>query len=890
MLPALAAFADAHGLSPAAVEALERALAAGVADTVEASESVFRGSGVGARTLAPRAVGGDGGGGAGAGVAVPVAPAPLAARYDDLGFLARGGMGEVRRVRDRVLNRELALKVVHAPILHEPALLARFIEEAQATAQLEHPAIVPVHDLGQLPDGRVWFTMKVVHGRTLAEVIRTAHAAASETGPLGGDDGGLRPVIVAFHAVCQAVAFAHDRGVVHRDLKPENVMVGAFGEVYVLDWGLAKITGRPDLPAAAGALGAGGRGREAHPATRQGQVAGTPSYMAPEQAHGEVDLVDARSDVYSLGAMLYEILAGRPPYLGAAREVVHAVRAGPPPAVEVVAPAGRALPAALVVACTRALAREPSARFPSATALAEAVAAHLDGSQRRAQALAVVAEAARRVPEAAAWRDRARALRAEAEAALAGVAPHQPEADKAAAWAREDEALACERRAAHAEFEEEQLLQAALTHASDLPEAHAALASRYRALQAVVEDGRGDTSRLEALWRNHAEALPLTHAARAEHLSALRGDGALTLLSDPPGARVRLHRFVRENRRLVARFERDLGPAPLHAIPLPMGSYLCTLHAPGRAVVRYPVFIGRGAHWDGVPPDGGGPAPVWLPPEGALGGDDVYVPAGWFWAGGDADAMWGTPRRRVWVDAFVLRRFPFTHAECIAVLNAMVAAGRVDDALRFAPRDPPVDAGRLGALRYTFDGQAFHLPAAAATWGWEPATPVTLVDWPSAAALCAHVAAQTGQPWRLPGELEWEKAARGVDGRFFPWGDWLDPAWACIRDSHAGERAPAPIGAFPVDESVYGVRGLAGNTRDWCVEPYTAGGPAPTGGRAPAPETHGPAGALGRTLRGGSWDFAATTARLANRYRCQSDNRYDYLGFRLARAIGPGRD
>lgn len=878
MHPALLAFAQTHRLPASAVEELVAALGAGVAETLPATDSMFASLGFGGPTLAPAA------GGAAAPCMAPVAP--LSDRYDDLGLIGQGGMGEVRRVRDRVLNRTLALKIVHAPILREPALLARFVEEAQATAQLQHPAIVPVHDLGQLPDGRVWFAMKEVHGRTLSAVIRAFHGARAAGGEAPADGWGLRALVTAFHAICQAVAFAHDRGVIHRDLKPDNAMVGAYGEVYVLDWGIAKVTGR----AAPGATGAAGgavwSGRGADHATRLGQVAGTPAYMAPEQARGEVESIDARSDVYALGAVLYEILSGRPPYLGDARAVVAAVRAGPPPAVGEVAPPGLTLPDELVAVVERALARGPAARFPSAAALADAVQAWLDGSRRRAQALAVVEDAARRVPEAAALRAHAAALRRDAEGALSGVAPHRPEEHKAAAWAREDEAIALERRALHAEFEEEQLLQAALTHAPDLPEAHAALACRYRSLHAAVEDARGDASRLEALLRRHATALPSAHPARAGHLAHLRGDGALTLVTDPPGSTVELHRFVLHHRRLVLRFERVLGVTPLVAEPLPMGSYLCVLRAAGRETVRYPVFIGRGAHWDGVPPEGGAPAPVWLPPAGSLGPDEVYVPAGWFWAGGDAEAMWGTPRRRVWVDGCVMQRHPVVHGSYIRFLDGLVAEGRVADALRWAPREPSAAADRPGALRYTFDGAGFRLRPDTAAAGWVADAPVTMVDWEGAAAFAAEAARRDGLPWRLPGELEWEKAARGVDGRFFPWGDWLDPAWTCIRDSHAGARAPAPVGAFPVDESVYGVRGMAGNTRDWCAEAYTAGGPAPAGGRAPAPGAEGASGPLGRVLRGGSWDFAATTARLANRYRCQPENRYDYLGLRLARPVG----
>ncbi len=171
-----------------------------------------------------------------------VAPMPTAGpdRYDDLGPIGVGGMGEVRRVRDRELNRVLAMKVIQAPLMLKPGALARFLEEAQATAQLQHPAIVPVHDMGQLADGRVYFTMKEVRGHTFTQTIREAHAAPEQTRAVQ-----LHRLVGMLHRASQAVAYAHERGVVHRDVKPDNIMVGSYGEVLVMDWGLAKIRGRP---------------------------------------------------------------------------------------------------------------------------------------------------------------------------------------------------------------------------------------------------------------------------------------------------------------------------------------------------------------------------------------------------------------------------------------------------------------------------------------------------------------------------------------------------------------------------------------------------------------------------------------------------------------------
>jgi serine/threonine protein kinase len=202
-------------------------------------------------------------------------------RYELLGLLGRGGMGSVYRARDRELGREVALKVSAVPV-PSPGELERLRREAQILARLEHPGVVPVHDLGLLPDGRLYYAMKLVRGTRLDEHVGAATLPAR-----------LR----IFERICEAVAFAHAQGVVHRDLKPDNVMVGAFGEVLVLDWGVAKVVGVAEGAAEPAAPAAGG-------GTAAGTVLGTPGYMSPEQARGDVDRIDQRSDVYALGAIL----------------------------------------------------------------------------------------------------------------------------------------------------------------------------------------------------------------------------------------------------------------------------------------------------------------------------------------------------------------------------------------------------------------------------------------------------------------------------------------------------------------------------------------------------------------------------------------------------------
>ncbi|MCB9677986.1 MAG: SUMF1/EgtB/PvdO family nonheme iron enzyme [Alphaproteobacteria bacterium] len=817
--------------------------------------------------------------GEGSGSDLAIAPPDLAGeqRYEDLGPLGKGGMAEVRRVRDRVLNRTLAMKIVHASFLRHAEVVSRFVEEARATAQLQHPGIVPVHDLGRLDDGRVWFTMQEVRGRTLSKVVREVHAASGERWEVSETGWGLHRVITAFHAVCQAVAFAHEHGVVHRDLKPQNVMVGRHGEVYVLDWGVAKILGRSDDVGSD--VEVVQSARSADHATQAGQVAGTPAFMPPEQAWGEIERIDARSDVYALGSILYQILTGHSPYTGSAREVLQAVRMGPPVPVSRVH-ARLPLPAELVVACERAMSREPEGRFPSAAALAEAVQQWLDGSRRREEALARVERARAAESDSALLEAQAVALRAESEALLAGVAGWEPEERKAGGWEKAAEADHAEIAARLKDIEVDETLKSAFAFAPDLTEAHARLAQRYWARHAEAERVRDRRGAAEArtLLETHAAALPPLHPLRREVDTWLGGEGALTLHTDPPGAEVLLYRYVEQNRRLVEVFERSLGVTPLDAVTLPMGSYVCVLRHPACDEVRYPVEVVRQGHWDGVPPRERAPRAVPLPPLGTLTDSDVYVPPGWFRYGGSPGDP-SVPMGRAWCDGFVIDRYPVTNAHYLRFLDDLVTSGREEDAFRLAPRERGGADGEPGALVVAFDGGRFSLGVDHDGDVWRPDFPAILVDWNGAVAYLAWASERTGRALRLPIELEWEKAARGVDGRWYPWGDAADPSWAralsSARGRPHGDFGPVEVDRYPVDCSPYGVRGLGGNVQDWCLNAFDPP-PRLANERVVVPEAPGPDSL--RATRGGAWDIPARS--VVARFRLGPAGRDPSLGFR----------
>ncbi|MDQ3338363.1 MAG: protein kinase [Myxococcota bacterium] len=269
------------------------------------------------------------------------------ARYAIASVLGSGGMGRILSAFDRQLNRTVALKELHEA---RPDLEARFRREALLTARLEHPNIVSLHEAGTWPSGEPFYTMRLVSGRPLNQVLAEAKTFAERIA--------LLPHVIA---VADALAYAHQEGIIHRDLKPHNVMVGEFGETVVIDWGLAK-----DLKASSDEDSLPGAEPASDMDTRAGEVIGTPAYMPPEQAAGEV--VDARADVYAIGAILYHLLAGHAPYSGkTGRAVVEAVRCGPP------APLDRrgGIPHDLIAIIERAMGREPEMRYATARELRE---------------------------------------------------------------------------------------------------------------------------------------------------------------------------------------------------------------------------------------------------------------------------------------------------------------------------------------------------------------------------------------------------------------------------------------------------------------------------------------------------------------------------------------
>ncbi len=812
----------------------------------------------------------------------PPPPEPRAAsvrmppRYEDLGHLAEGGSGEVRRVRDLRVDRPLVMKILDGRHLDagQSAPRRRFDNEAHVTASLEHPGVVPVYDRGTLPDGRPWFTMKEVRGETFATALRQLEAEPPEA-----RRAERRRLVEALLRVAETVGYAHSRGVAHRDLKPANLMRGAFGQVYVMDWGVAKTGIDPVAVAAALEAMEDDAGLELELSselderleTRAGDVLGTVPYMAPEQARGHAGAVGPASDVWALGLVLYEILAGERAFPGPAARVWGAIARGTTPELPARVTCPREL-RALVVDATRSDAR---ARLPDASHVAERLRRWLAGEARREQAREMLAAADGHGERLRALRSEENEKWAEARRLLGPLHANDPdEARWLLGWRAEDRALAARDAAEDVEAEVLQLLRAALQHDPENAEAHGRLATLARR-EVLDAEARGEPREVKRWMRMLAQHDDGTHAP------FLAGMGEVALTSEPSGAEVALHRFVEEDRCLVPRpLEDGLERTPFRRT-LPAGSYLAVLRAPGRTTVRYPFTVERAGVWDTVPPGEALPRPVRLPPVEAIGPEECFVPAGWTVVGEPEARGEAYARTRVWVEDLVVARHVVRLREYLAYLRALQDTGD-DDALEAAmPRRP---TGEWADVRLSAEGRVEVDPEMTLNPVVLGETPVRQVSFGQVEAYVAWRAARDRTPWRLPTDVEWEKSARGVDGRAFPWGRTLVGRWAVTADHDPP--GLMSVDAAPQDESPYGVRHVAGNVYQLTATAWRLRPTLDAFGRVVQWDSSDDREL--RSARGSGYYADATGYPLSRRFAVPPEGRYWSVGFRLVRDLGPG--
>jgi len=542
-------------------------------------------------------------------VPLPAADGPLClGRFQTLGEIGRGGMGRVLEASDPELGRTVAVKVLIDPSEVSDAQLARFAAEARITSQLEHPNIVPIYDMGATAEGLVFFVMKKVVGRSLREIIDALAAGDEETARIWT----LRRLLTTIVAVCNGVAFANDRGVLHRDIKPDNIMLGQYGEVLLMDWGVARLIGAPAEPLLAPQDTSFG----SVPVTLDGVTVGTPGYMSPEQGKGDTTTLDAPSDVFSLGAVLYELLTLTRAYKGAnVYATLFASVSGPPQDPRERAP-DRGIPDELAEVCLRALEYEPADRYPTAGALAAAIEEFLEGSKRReAAALHLIEAEAAWVRYRAALAERAEleVQRRRLETSLESWLPIEEKGELLDVWER---LASLGPESAEAFSELTAGCEGALSRDPGNPAARELLARAHYARFEEAETA-GDAED-QAYFRRRV----LAYDDDGHFAVLLAGIGSVSLRTDPPGAEVTCARFDQRSLVWPPVDERPLGHTPLVQVPLEPGSWLLTVSAPGRATMNYPVHLGRGQHWDG------GDAPIPLLSTADLAPSERYVPAG----------------------------------------------------------------------------------------------------------------------------------------------------------------------------------------------------------------------------------------------------------------------
>ncbi|MGC6510926.1 MAG: bifunctional serine/threonine-protein kinase/formylglycine-generating enzyme family protein [Myxococcota bacterium] len=781
-------------------------------------------------------------------------------RYDELGILGMGGMGAVYRVKDRLLRRVVALKTMQPDLQSNPKLMQQFIQEACLTAQLQHPGIVPIHDIGSQPDGTLYFTMRELAGQNLHFMIKELHNNTT--------DGEWRPflkewtfqrIIESFRRAVEAVAFAHSRKVIHRDLKPANIMIGSHGEVLVVDWGVAVYW------------------PSAKKSTASIRTSGTPAYMSPEQHKNSKDALKATSDVWSLGCILYEILRGEPLFQPDTAERVGKLSSKKDNTKFTVliknslinATDAPSPPTALVNLTARMLNPNIEERPQSAAEVALALSNWLNGSRRSQDAAKIIAQAEDVAMAANMAFEEAQNLRETAQKLENKIPIWAPDSEKQELWQLHALIKNLEAQSLQKKLRMEALLHGALTHDPQNTMAHLLLAQRYQLAHKKSEHARDfigsayNASRLQ----HHAEALPAQHPQREHMLTYLSGQGQLSLTFKPKIQQCRLEEHFPDSRNHQTIRHLDITTFPLLKHSMEMGSYVLTAEVADHHPLVYPVFIDRQRHWRSTPPNQKS-LPVRLMPKRKMDPtSEVYVPEGWFWQGGDNQAIDPLPRQRAWVGGFIIQKSPVSIRQYMQFLNALLAQGRDQEAESFLPLQ--TNQRSHFSIVKKDKQRTFRVHPDPEGDIWDTRWPVFNVDIKCAEGYIKWLNTQSDHTWRLPTEAEWEKAARGVDGRNFPWGDHANESWICTRDSHNQRPLPEPLGSRPKDISLYGASDMAGSISELTSTLFYH---QDIDRRNPR-----------HVIKGASWKGNSRYARISSRGIIDANERSSSVGFRLVR-------
>ncbi len=755
----------------------------------------------------------------------------LDTHYTTITSLGNGSFGLVHAAEDTMLGRAVAIKSLKAHFQEEEEIVDRFLKEARGTAQLEHPNIIPVHEVGVSDELGVYFTMKKIEGEDLKEILDKLQgnlAFYEKTYPLNF-------LLEVFLSVCNGVAFAHSKGVIHRDLKPANIMIGEFGEVLILDWGLVK---QLDVEEASGSkiklrMDEFDDGSQ----TLDGAVSGTPNYMAPEQAEGRTGDIDFQSDVYSLGAILYHILTHVPPFERTQlRRLLENVKTGTfePPRKRF---PNRKIPRELEAICLKAMSLYPLRRYRSVEQLAQDIRNYIGHFEVKAYkaprwvrwwktckrnpikysvaaatlAALLLAFGAQRAMLYGSYKTNLRNAEEFRQSAARNIseAKLKYEIMQEAIPSKSIVETPNEKEFNHLVREINHDLNLAHSYYENVPESFQSKRSVRKGMMDVVrqrvefslyrgaydeaEDRLGEVKTRVERWGGKLR--PEATAFLTDMDEQVAGEGVLELVEPSGVDKVSIFfQLEHEPDFVIGELVKRSSTFPLRIDPIKKGSYIMEVVLENGRKIPYPIYIGHGEYKQ-----------IQLKIPSELPEGMAFVPAGSFFYGGDESRFYR--KHRVALEAFFIKQYEVTFAEYSVFWKTL------SDELK-----PKYDS----RIQFDQNERKFHK-------AWDAAgnlleeqlrleMPVVGITRDAAVAYCKWLSKQRGATIRLPTAKEWEKAARGVDGRRYVWGNGLDVRLTLTKKNSRGKKKYpflAPPGKFKLtDVSAYNVYDMAGNVRE----------------------------------------------------------------------------